>query len=195
MARLRALMSPASRPIHSGATMVSSAALVAGIAACPKASPQPTRPSSVSTFTTRNLEMVPGLAREQRMRPAHVEGKRDNKAFDRGDQHANPAKRIRSDTVAACCAFCNRSGQNLRNKIYQVGGNRPLRADAVSDGLPTSQFVARSSRTCGGKFVRSDAKQFRSRIGPQQKPPWLCAMSAAGRPRRLRCLRSKGANS
>jgi hypothetical protein len=90
--------------------------------------------------------------------------------------------------------FCNRSGQNLGNKIYQVGGNRSLRADAVSDGLPTSQFVARSSRTCGEKFVRSDAKEFRSRIDPQQKSPWLCAMSAAGRPHRLPSLRSKAAN-
>jgi hypothetical protein len=41
-----------------------------------------------------NLKMVPGLAREQRRRTAHVEGKRDNEAFDRGDQHANPVKRI-----------------------------------------------------------------------------------------------------
>ena len=36
-----------------------------------------------------NLEMVPGLAREQRMRAAHVEGERYNKAFDRSDQHAD----------------------------------------------------------------------------------------------------------
>jgi hypothetical protein len=49
-----------------------------------------------------------------------------------------------------------------------------LPADAVSDGLPSSQFVARSSRTCGEKFVRSDAKEFRSRIDPQQKSLWLC---------------------
>jgi len=40
-----------------------------------------------------DVEMVPRLAREQRMRAAHVEGKRDNEAFDRGDQHENPAKR------------------------------------------------------------------------------------------------------
>jgi hypothetical protein len=39
--------------------------------------------------------MVPGLAREQRMRAAHIEGKRDNEAFDRGDQHADPTKRTR----------------------------------------------------------------------------------------------------
>src|SRR5665213_1353660 len=40
-----------------------------------------------------NFEMVPGRSRKQRMRAAHIEGKRDNKAFDRGDQHADPAER------------------------------------------------------------------------------------------------------
>ncbi len=46
-------MSSASRPITSGATMLSSAALVAGIAAWPKASPHPISPVSVSTLTRR----------------------------------------------------------------------------------------------------------------------------------------------
>jgi hypothetical protein len=87
------------------------------------------------------------------------------------------------DTVAACCVFCNRSGQNLGNKIYQVGGNRSLRADAVSDGLPTSQSAARSSRTCGEKFVRSDAKEFRSPIRSRShygcaRCPLLAALTA-----------------
>ena len=43
-----------------------------------------------------NLKMIPGLACEQWMRATHVEGKRDNEAFDRGDKHDDPAKSIRT---------------------------------------------------------------------------------------------------
>jgi hypothetical protein len=39
----------------------------------------------------QNIEMIPGLAGEQRMRAAHIEGKRDHEAFDGGDQHGGSA--------------------------------------------------------------------------------------------------------
>jgi hypothetical protein len=51
-----------------------------------------------------NFKMVPGLARERRMRAAHVEGKRDNKAFDGGDQHAEPREKNKYRTPSPLAA-------------------------------------------------------------------------------------------
>src|ERR1700739_3644363 len=88
-----------------------------------------------------NLEMVPGLAREQRMRAAHGEGKRDNEAFDRGDKHANPAKRIRIRYRRRLLQVLQPFREkNLPSKSYQIVGRfgeifgRPLTRNATSSG-------------------------------------------------------------
>ncbi len=59
--RLNSAMSPDERPSTRGATIPSRAARVASMPAWPKASPQPTSPSSVSTRTSRMSRWVQAL--------------------------------------------------------------------------------------------------------------------------------------
>ena len=54
-------MSDGSRPISIGPTSVSNAVFVAGDTPCPKASPQPVTPSSVSSRSSRMFSPAAGL--------------------------------------------------------------------------------------------------------------------------------------
>ena len=116
-----------------------------------------------------NVEMVPGLARKQRMRAAHVEGKRDNKAFDRGDQHANPAKRTRIGYRRRFFKFCNPAKLNISPKT--IGDRVDLSAVRTSE-------IFWAGRSAASTCLPSQRSERRVKVGIE---PGLSEMARAPR--------------
>ncbi len=83
-------MSLLSRPITSGATIVSSAALVDCDRSVTERFPPADEPVRRLDADQQDLHVIPDLSGEQRWRSAHRERQRNNSGFDGNDVHCVP---------------------------------------------------------------------------------------------------------